>query len=105
MKYIITENKLRSVFDRYMDQYTFEIHSQGEGEDMTVFIENGDRVFDTFDENLVVNPKLWEKLEGLFGENFEPYLVDWFNKSFDGNVETAEISWDTYNFEYGDNDD
>jgi len=101
MKYTITENRLKSVFDKYMDQFPLEIHDMGD--DVTVFIENGDRLFDTFDDNLVVNPSFWEKLEGLFGENIESLLVEWFNNALELKVTTAEPSWDIYTDD--DNDD
>lgn len=67
------------------------------GGDITAFIENGERIFDTFDDNLVVNPKIWNSLELIFGDELENFMVDWFNNRMDTSVVSAEPSWDIYN--------
>jgi hypothetical protein len=77
-----------------MDDLQFEINDLGG--DLTVYIENGERIFDTFDDNLVVNPKIWNTLESIFGDELENFMVDWFNDRMDMSVSTAEPSWDIY---------
>ena len=97
MEYVITSQRLKSVFNHYMDEFTLQINDL-DG-DLTVFIEGGERIFDTFDDHLAVNPKFWEKLQGLFGESMESLLIDWFNETFTWNVKTTDADWDFYGYE------
>jgi len=79
MNYLITEDRLQSVFNKYMDEFTWRVDDFG---DIVVF-GDGARYFDTFGDYLSINPFFLEKMTTLFGENAGDLMFNWFNKNFE----------------------
>jgi len=61
MKYLITEDRLQAVFNKYMDVFTWEVEDFG---DIAVF-GNRMRYFDTFEDYLSINPHFLEKMQAI----------------------------------------
>ena len=40
-------------------------------------------------EELQLNPELFQRLEGYFGEDMMTYVIDWFNNEFDKDAESV----------------
>lgn len=79
MKYLITEDRLQAVFNKYMDEFTWDVEDFG---DIAVF-GNGMRYFDTFEDYLSIHPHFLEKMITLFGERAGDLIMDWFNNNFE----------------------
>lgn len=83
MKYIISENRIKSLIYKYLDKINWSAEDFG---DLVVY-GDGLRVFDTFDEYLSIHPDFLDKIEGFFGEDAGKYLMEWFNENFEHPVE------------------
>lgn len=79
MNYLITEDKLQSVFNKYLNEFKWDVEDFG---DLAVF-GNGLRLFDTFEDYLAVNPDFYEKLQSIFGDRSNELLLNWFNDNFE----------------------
>jgi hypothetical protein len=79
MKYIISENRIKSLIYKYLDKMEWEAEDVG---DLVVYGDKK-RIFDTFDEYLAINPEFLDTMEGFFGENTGQHLMEWFNENFD----------------------
>lgn len=79
MKYILPENRIKSVLEKYLNNIEWSVDDVG---DLVVW-GNNERVFDTFDDQLSISPSFLEKMEGFFGEDAGDYLMEWFNANFD----------------------
>jgi hypothetical protein len=98
MKYIISESRVKSLIYTYLNKMDWEAHGS---EDLTVYGDNR-RIFDTFDEYLAINPTFLDTIEGFFGEDAGQHVMEWFNGTFDGNVNEfgpAEFYDDEYDDE------
>ena len=96
-------NRLLKLVSAYLDSMDFESHgsinAEGEPEgDLTVY-GDGERLFDTFDDFLSIQPKFLRTMEGLFGDDVGNYIALWFSKAFDWEVS----EWDEAEF-YDDDD-
>lgn len=99
MKYLITENKLNDVILKFLDYYIEPDYSWGPElhdfyrEDVEKygsydFIINDRLGYVYYDgknmpiKNLLeVRPFVYEKLDGLFGNKWEPIFIKWFEKN------------------------
>jgi hypothetical protein len=79
MKYIISENSVKSLIYKYLDKIDWEVEDVG---DLVVYGDKK-RIFDTFDEYLSINPEFLDTMEGFFGEDAGQHLMNWFNENFD----------------------
>jgi len=79
MKYIISENSVKSLIYKYLDKIDWEVEDVG---DLVVYGDTK-RIFDTFDEYLSINPEFLDTMEGFFGEEAGQHLMNWFNENFD----------------------
>lgn len=95
MKYTIGENRLKSIMSTWLDEFEWDVEDVG---DLVVY-GNNERIFDTFGDNLSVSPSFMDKVFGLFGDDADKYLLEWFNENFEWEESPAkEISYaDFYN--------
>jgi hypothetical protein len=100
MKYLITEDRLQAVFNKYMDEFTWEVEDFG---DIAVF-GNRMRYFDTFGDYLSINPFFLEKMTTLFGENAGDLMFNWFNENFEWESHPA-TDWGEAEFYEEENDE
>jgi len=88
MKYIISENRFRSIIEKWLNNHDWEIIDQG---DLTIYADT-QRVLDTFDEVLSISPFFMGKIEGLFGKVPSELLIDWFNDYFEPETLVTELT-------------
>lgn len=88
MKYVVKEEKLKSIFKKYMDDIDWEVDSNGD--DITVWGDKN-RVFDTFGEYITTNPMFLDKMYSLFGEKVDTYILDWFNDNFEWDSHPGKV--------------
>lgn len=89
MKYLISEDKLKKVFNKYLDEMEWEVESF---HDIVVF-GNGVRVFETNNDVLLIQKNFLEKIESIFGSEVGDLTLSWFNENFDWSYHPA-TDWD-----------
>ncbi len=101
MKYLITENRLIGLLDKFIkrvnpkfnrDDIIIATYSNGNGTFLEYYsTDNGGKMFAKYyvwTRELVLNRELFHKLEDYFGEENMGFIIDWFNKEFDQEAET-----------------
>lgn len=97
MKYLITESKAKEVILKFLDYYIEPDYSWGPElhdfyrEDVEKygsydFLINDSLAYSYWDGNhnnklLEVMPWVYNKLDGLFGDMWEPIFIEWFEKN------------------------
>lgn len=97
MKYLITESKAKEVILKYLDYYIEPDYSWGpelhdfyredvEKHGSYDFVINDRLAYSYWDENhnnklLEVRPWVYNKLDDLFGDMWEPIFIEWFEKN------------------------
>lgn len=97
MKYLITENRLVDLVDKYLEDSVgklrkFPLEHINAREDDFELVDDGDNtIFTYFDYGLGVEDTLYVKMLSLFNLNhreLEKLLEKWFSKHYDGMVLT-----------------
>ena len=91
MKYIIREDRLVGLVDKYIDTVVGELiqressHHLGDEKDFDIVDENGNMVFQYFGRHLGVSKQLFLTISELFGRNVsetEKLIQLWFEKKY-----------------------
>lgn len=93
MKYIVPKSKIQMLVNRYFDSFEFTIDDLGD--DWVVWdAKSGERMFDTFEDNLAIEEGLYTTMNDLFQvEDIGTYILNWFNQHFDKNLDSySDIS-------------
>jgi len=95
MKYIITENRLVDIVDKYLEDSVGRLrkfpldHINAKEDDFELADDSGETIFTYFDYGLGVEENLYTKMMSLFNLNhkeLEKLLEKWFTKHYDGMV-------------------
>jgi hypothetical protein len=95
MKYLITENRLVDIVDKYLEDSIGRLrkfpleHINAREDDFELADDSGETIFTYFDYGLGVEEKLYIKMLSLFNLNhkeLEKLLEKWFTKHYDGMV-------------------
>ena len=95
MKYIITENRLVDIVDKYLEDSIGRLrkfpldHMNAREDDFELADDSGETIFTYFDYGLGVEENLYTKMMSLFNLNhkeLEKLLEKWFTKHYDGMV-------------------
>jgi len=95
MKYIITENRLVDLVDKYLEDSIGRLrkfpldHINAREDDFELADDSGETIFTYFDYGLGVEENLYTKMMSLFNLNhkeLEKLLEKWFTKHYDGIV-------------------
>ena len=98
MKYIITENRLVDLVDKYLEDSIGRLrifpltHINAREDDFELVDDGGQTNFTYFDYGLGVEENLYLKMMSLFNLNnreLEKLLEKWFTKHYDGMVLTV----------------
>jgi hypothetical protein len=98
MKYIITENRLVDIVDKYLEDSIGRLrifpltHMNSREDDFELVDDSGQTNFIYFDYGLGVEENLYLKMLSLFNLNhkeLEKLLEKWFTKHYDGMVLTV----------------
>jgi hypothetical protein len=98
MKYIITENRLVDIVDKYLEDSIGRLrifpltHMNAREDDFELVDDSGQTNFIYFDYGLGVEENLYLKMLSLFNLNhkeLEKLLEKWFTKHYDGMVLTV----------------
>jgi hypothetical protein len=98
MKYIITENRLVDIVDKYLEDSIGRLrifpltHINAREDDFELVDDSGQTNFIYFDYGLGVEENLYLKMLSLFNLNhkeLEKLLEKWFTKHYDGMVLTV----------------
>jgi hypothetical protein len=98
MKYIITENRLVDLVDKYLEDSIGRLrifpltHMNAREDDFELVDDSGQTNFIYFDYGLGVEENLYLKMLSLFNLNhkeLEKLLEKWFTKHYDGMVLTV----------------
>ena len=97
MKYLITESKAKEVILKYLDYYIEPDYGWGpelhdfyredvERHGSYDFVINDRLAYSYWDGNyndkfLEMMPWVYDKLDGLFGDMWEPIFIEWFEKN------------------------
>ena len=118
MKYIITESKINKLVSMYMDNqklYTLDI-GDGEfniideefGEDFIRYrIQYSSTVPDLMFDLIYVEDMFVTRLSKLFGlevRDVIPLVINWFNKTYDKNLNNNDWEWMETDYEEDDED-
>ena len=91
MDYIISENRLVRLVDKYITSLVGELiatkssHHLGDEKDFDIVDENGNMVFQYFGKHLGVSKNLFVTISELFGRSFsetEKLIQLWFEKKY-----------------------
>jgi hypothetical protein len=97
MKYIITENRLIDLVDKYLEDSIGRLrkfpitHINAREDDFELVDDKGETMFYYYDYGLGVEENLYIKMLSLFNLNhreLEKLLEKWFSKHYDGMVLT-----------------
>jgi hypothetical protein len=97
MKYIIKENRLVDIVDKYLEDSIGRLrkfpldHMNAREDDFELADDSGETIFTYFDYGLGVEENLYLKMLSLFNLNhkeLEKLLEQWFTKHYDGMVLT-----------------
>jgi hypothetical protein len=97
MKYIIAENRLVDLVDKYLEDSIGRLrkfpldHINAREDDFELSDDSGETIFTYFDYGLGVEENLYIKMLSLFNLNhreLEKLLEKWFSKHYDGMVLT-----------------
>ena len=97
MKYIIKENRLVDIVDKYLEDSIGRLrkfpldHMNAREDDFELADNSGETIFTYFDYGLGVEENLYLKMLSLFNLNhkeLEKLLEKWFTKHYDGMVLT-----------------
>ena len=97
MKYIITENRLVDLVDKYLEDSIGRLrkfpleHINAREDDFELVDDSDETIFTYFDYGLGVEENLYIKMLSLFNLNhreLEKLLEKWFSKHYDGMVLT-----------------
>ena len=97
MKYLITENRLVDIVDKYLDDSIGRLrkfpldHINAREDDFELADDSGETIFTYFDYGLGVEENLYTKMMSLFNlshKELEKLLEKWFTKHYDGTVLT-----------------
>ncbi len=93
MKYSIKENRLQELVNNYFNSFEYTIDDLG-GDIVVWDSKSGERMFDTFGDNLAIESGLLSGIESLFGlEDIGNYILNWFNNEFETNLDSySEIT-------------
>jgi len=95
MKYIISENRLVDLVDKYLEDSIGKLrkfpleHINAREDDFELADDNGETIFTYFDYGLGVEENLYIKMLSLFNldhKELEKLLEKWFSKHYDGMV-------------------
>jgi hypothetical protein len=95
MKYIISENRLVDLVDKYLEDSIGKLrkfpleHINAREDDFELADDNGETIFTYFDYGLGVEENLYIKMLSLFNldhKELEKLLEKWFSKHYDGIV-------------------
>ena len=98
MKYIITENRLVDVVDKYLTDSIGKLrkfpldHINAREDDFELVDDSGQTIFSYFDYGLGIEETLYLKMLSLFNldnKELEKLLEKWFSKRYDGLVLTV----------------
>jgi len=98
MKYLITENRLVDIVDKYLEDSIGRLrifpltHMNAREDDFELVDDSGQTNFIYFDYGLGVEENLYLKMLSLFNLNhkeLEKLLEKWFTKHYDGMVLTV----------------
>lgn len=103
MKYIITENRMVDVVEKFVHSYSPDFNrscgksTNGDGDNAYImyFIIHDDGKIEIFaryyfnHRELALNRELFEMLESVFDEHMMTYVIDWFNKEFNQDAESV----------------
>jgi len=102
MKYLITENKLNDVILKFLDFHIEPDYSWGphlhdfyredvERHGNYDFVINDRLAYSYWDDKLLeIMPWVYDKLDGLFGNMWEPIFIEWFEKNSGLKVKTFD---------------
>jgi uncharacterized protein YxjI len=91
MEYIISEDRLVRLVDKYITSVVGELietkssHQLGDENDFDIVDENGNMVFQYFGKHLGVSKQLFVTISELFGRSFsetEKLIQRWFEKKY-----------------------
>ena len=91
MEYIISEDRLVRLVDKYITSVVGELietkssHQLGDENDFDIVDENGNMVFQYFGKHLGVSKQLFLTISELFGRSFpetEDLIQRWFEKKY-----------------------
>ena len=97
MKYIITENRLVDLVDKYLEDSVGKLrkfpleHINAREDDFELVDDSDETIFTYFDYGLGVEDNLYIKMLSLFSLNhreLEKLLENWFSQNYDGVVLT-----------------
>jgi hypothetical protein len=97
MKYIITENRLIGLVDKYIEDSVGKLrkfpleHINAREDDFELVDNSGETIFRYFDYGLGVEENFYIKMLSLFSLNhreLEKLLENWFSQNYDGVVLT-----------------
>jgi hypothetical protein len=97
MKYIITENRLVGLVDKYIEDSVGKLrkfpleHINAREDDFELVDDSDETIFRYFDYGLGVEENFYVKMLSLFSLNhreLEKLLENWFSKNYDGVVLT-----------------
>ena len=97
MKYLITENRLVDIVDKYLEDSIGRLrkfpldHINAREDDFELADDSGETIFTYFDYGLGVEENLYTKMMSLFNlshKELEKLLENWFTKHYDGMVLT-----------------
>ena len=98
MKYIITENRLVDLVEKYLEDSIGRLrkfpldHINAREDDFELVDDSGQTIFSYFDYGLGIEETLYLKMLSLFNldnKELEKLLEKWFSKHYDGLVLTV----------------